>query len=392
MHVSVFRRVALLTVALLLGAWLRLWFIHTYPQVNGDSLLYGEMAKNLILHGIYGRVQDGSVHPTLIRLPGYPLFLAACFRIFGMENYRAVLYLQAGVDLASCLLIAGCVRLLRGARQAWIALFLAVLCPFTANYVSNALSETLSIFCVALALYGMALLMTRPGAKAIALLAFAFSFAALLRPDGALAGNCVFAGDRGLRSALWISGGGEIRRAAQGTEVRGGLRSAGGDSICAVDNAQLEYFHVFEPLAPRYATDPGETTMPGLQRWTKTWLVDFASTYEIYWNVDNDRLDINAMPSRAFDSAGAVRGDAADLRGAQQNKYADPRRLDARLREAGGGTNSRQSPALLRVGAAGESGEHVAASSSGSAARLSCGGGDTGSITTSRTRCSRMRR
>ena len=165
MHVSVFRRVALLTVALLLGAWLRLWFIHTYPQVNGDSLLYGEMAKNLILHGIYGRVQDGSVHPTLIRLPGYPLFLAACFRIFGMENYRAVLYLQAAVDLASCLLIAGCVRLLRGARQAWIALFLAVLCPFTANYVSNALSETLSIFCVALALYGMALLMTRAGGE-----------------------------------------------------------------------------------------------------------------------------------------------------------------------------------------------------------------------------------
>src|SRR5450631_1505634 len=184
MHVSVFRRVAWLTVALLLGAWLRLWFIHTYPQVNGDSLLYGDMAKNLILHGIYGRLQDGSVHPTLIRLPGYPLFLAACFRIFGMENYHAVLYLQAAVDLATCLLVAGGVRLISGTRQAWIALFLAALCPFTANYVSNALTETLSIFCVALALYGMARLLKKPGAKAVVILAFAFCFAALLRPDG----------------------------------------------------------------------------------------------------------------------------------------------------------------------------------------------------------------
>ncbi len=129
MRVSFLRRATWLTVALLAGAWLRLWFIHTYPQVNGDSLLYGDMAKNLILHGIYGRSLDGSVHPTLIRLPGYPLFLAACFRLFGMENYRAVLYLQAAFDLATCLLIAGCVRLISGTRQAWIALFLAVALP-----------------------------------------------------------------------------------------------------------------------------------------------------------------------------------------------------------------------------------------------------------------------
>jgi hypothetical protein len=37
-------------------------------------------------------------------------------------------------------------------------------------------------------------------------------------------------------------------------------------------------FHVFEPLAPRYATDPGEPINPGWQRWMKTWCLDFVST------------------------------------------------------------------------------------------------------------------
>jgi hypothetical protein len=61
-------------------------------------------------------------------------------------------------------------------------------------------------------------------------------------------------------------------------------------------------FHVFQPLAPRYANDPGEFVPLGYQRWTKTWMADFASTYEIYWNVPGDDLDIHALPERALAS------------------------------------------------------------------------------------------
>jgi hypothetical protein len=61
-------------------------------------------------------------------------------------------------------------------------------------------------------------------------------------------------------------------------------------------------FHVFEPLAPRYAVDPGESTNPGFNRWTKTVCVDFACTWDIYWNADTDVIDIEDLPSRAFDS------------------------------------------------------------------------------------------
>ncbi len=61
-------------------------------------------------------------------------------------------------------------------------------------------------------------------------------------------------------------------------------------------------FHVFEPLAPRYATDPGEPTHPGFQRWTKTVCVDFACTQEVYWNLDADPIDPATLPARAFDT------------------------------------------------------------------------------------------
>src|ERR1700733_15333903 len=83
-----YRPLALVLLALALGTWLRLWFLWHFPQVNGDGLTYGDIAKNWLCHSIYGRTvyaaAGATIHPTLIRLPGYPLFLAASFRIFGV--------------------------------------------------------------------------------------------------------------------------------------------------------------------------------------------------------------------------------------------------------------------------------------------------------------------
>ena len=87
-------------VVLAAGAALRLWTIHAHPQIQGDSLIYGDIATNWLTHGIYGHsVGHASgpttIEPTLVRLPGYPAFLALCFAVFGVANYHAVLYLQA---------------------------------------------------------------------------------------------------------------------------------------------------------------------------------------------------------------------------------------------------------------------------------------------------------
>src|ERR1700749_3907225 len=86
-------------VALASGLALRLWFAHAIPWMIGDTLIYGAIAKNWLTTGVYGfAVQNGGVTPTLIRLPGYPLFDAMCFRLFGMEHYRAIINVQILVD------------------------------------------------------------------------------------------------------------------------------------------------------------------------------------------------------------------------------------------------------------------------------------------------------
>lgn len=296
---------ALVLLALTLGVALRLWFIRHLPQVNGDGLVYGDIAKNWLLHGIYGVTSYAgdapAVHPTLIRLPGYPLFLAACFRIFGVDHYGAVLYLQVAIDLASAGVVAWTARLVAGDRAAMVALYLAALCPFTANYVAAPLSETLSIFCVAAACLGVVWLARRPDWQPVLLLAAAWSYATLLRPDGALLAVACFAAMIAF-AELRVAG---VAPLGRGRAWRLAL-TAGALSILpfvpwTVRN--LRTFHLLQPLAPRYAVDPGEFTAPGFQRWMKTWIVDFASTSEIYWNVDNGPMDVNVLPARAFDSS-----------------------------------------------------------------------------------------
>ena len=139
-------------IAAIAGIALRLLFILRFPAVTSDSLVYGDIAKNWLQHGIYGLSGTVEISPTYIRLPGYPAFLAWVFAIFGMEHYRAVLVLQMLVDLGTCLVIADMARRPHSARAAKIAFLLAALCPFLASYAAAALTETLEIFFTAIAL------------------------------------------------------------------------------------------------------------------------------------------------------------------------------------------------------------------------------------------------
>jgi hypothetical protein len=60
-------------------------------------------------------------------------------------------------------------------------------------------------------------------------------------------------------------------------------------------------FHVFQPLASRYANDPGEFFRPGFNHWVKTWMADSVSVEEVYWKVDGEPIDPQQLPERAFD-------------------------------------------------------------------------------------------
>ena len=58
-------------ILLLTGALLRWWMIHLHPQIQGDALLYGDIAANWLQHGIYGHTVGHpsgppTVEPTLV--------------------------------------------------------------------------------------------------------------------------------------------------------------------------------------------------------------------------------------------------------------------------------------------------------------------------------------
>jgi hypothetical protein len=281
-------------IALACGAALRLWFIHAYPEVQGDPLVYGGIAKNWMLHGVYGTTTSGALRPTLIRLPGYPLFLILCFKLFGLEHYHAVMYAQTAIDLATCLLAAGVASRIWNRTAGWWALWLAALCPFTANYAATPLTETLELFMIALALYALLRLLEAPQWKWVMLQAFAWSYAALLRPDGALIAVALFPATVWYGHKRW--GAGRMMKFA----AAAGLLSILPFVPWTIRNWRT--FHVIQPLAPRYATDPGEDTLPGFNRWTKTVCVDLACTWEVYWNANSDLIKPDTLPSRAFDS------------------------------------------------------------------------------------------
>ena len=323
------------------GAALRIWMLKALVESNGDTAIYAGLGDNLLLHGRYAVVGPGGVLvPTLIRLPGYSLFLAVCFRLFGMDNYFAVGCMQIVLDLAACLLAAEFARRIAPVaykRSAMMAtLWLAALCPFTASFTPAVLTETASVFTVALAMWAMARFHDRPGWAGALWFTFAVTGAALLRPDGALAAvafaPAIFIGlphsnageelpesreaDGGIAGESCLNPGTPRRvptprGTSQEHRGRGGRDMRRMAMVCLLlalapfavwTWRNWRVFHVFQPLAPRSATDPGEETYPGWQLWVKTWTLDFISTYEIYWNVPDGVFDVADLPNRAFDS------------------------------------------------------------------------------------------
>ncbi len=285
---------------------LRLFFIFRFPVITFDSYVYGDIAKNWLQHGIYGLSNAAEVVPTYIRLPGYPAFLAWIFAIFGMEHYRAVLFVQMLADIATCLVIADMVRRTVSPRAAKAAFLLAALCPFLASYVAAALTETLEIFFTALALdLAIAGLDSLEQGQMLPWAGCGLCIAAaiLLRPDGGLLLIAIGG------YLLWLlafpgTQDGQSRRPRRhvlGAGALLGLLALAPLIPWTLRN--LRTMHSFEPLAPRYANEPDEFVPRGFNRWVKTWIADYVSVEEIYWPVPGEAVDTNKLPSCAFDSA-----------------------------------------------------------------------------------------
>ncbi|HEY1732588.1 MAG TPA: glycosyltransferase family 39 protein [Terriglobales bacterium] len=310
---------------------LRLLFFFKFPLIAGDSLIYGDIAKNWLNQGIFGLThQHGIVRPTWIRLPGYPAFLATCFVLFGREHYNAVLLVQIVVDVVSCFFVADLARRAVSEQAARWAFLLAALCPFTANYTVAPLAETLSIFFTAVALDAAvagfaAQYEGRQYWAAWAWCGVAIACGILLRPDG---GILLIALGVYLLWRMWRTPGERLRLFWAGALVLG-------ISIAPLAPWTIRNwvdFHQFMPLVPKSASDPNEFVPDGLDKWVRTWALDYVSTEEVYWQIPGGKVDVNDIPSRAFDTPGERRQTQAILDDYHKVLVINPA-LNARLME-----------------------------------------------------------
>src|SRR6266566_477463 len=147
---------------LAVGLGLRLLFVLLVPATSGDTVLYEQIATNWLKHHAYAMDVHGALTPVDIRMPGYPAFLALIYALTGRTGESArwwVMLAQIPVDLLGCLVIARLAGMLtcpsgndaRGERAYTLALWLAAVCPFTANYTAVPLTEVFACFWTALA-------------------------------------------------------------------------------------------------------------------------------------------------------------------------------------------------------------------------------------------------
>lgn len=300
-----------ITFAALAGLGLRLLFTLGFPSAgSGDSPFYIELAWNWLKNDVYGFPVSGRLTPVDMRLPGYPTFLAAVFAVAG-QSTRAVMLAQVCVDLLTCFLIAliaarlapeACRR-----RVAIAGLWLAVLCPFTANYTATVLTETLVTFLTALAILILLEAITRsrqePGGAAASsgarlnpwfLAGLVVGFGTLVRPETPL---LLFAASLALIARGW-------RPVEWARVIRAMVLMGVGLLLPLVPWAARNWhtLHDVQFLAPRYSLLPSEFEPLGFDDWTRTWLWRFSDVYLTLWKINEEAISMDDIRSQAFDS------------------------------------------------------------------------------------------
>lgn len=274
-----------------------------------DGRVYAQIAINVLEQHVFSHENQPPYVPSIIRLPGYPLFLAGVYKLFGHGNNTAVRVVQAGIDTLTCVLCALVAFQWvedeeRKHRAALIAFGLAAVCPFTAIYVATVLTEVPTNF------LAVAMVLTATFAfkatdntdvtdRRRAVLWWIVTgviagLAVLFRPDSGL-----FAAAIGGTLVLWAF----FRRRVKSFFVSAVLFSV---AFCLVlvpwTIRNYRVFHFFQPLSPTHGEMPGEFVPRGYLLWLRTWLDDSRYVGPVLWAVDTRPIQITAFPASAFDS------------------------------------------------------------------------------------------
>jgi 4-amino-4-deoxy-L-arabinose transferase-like glycosyltransferase len=335
---------------LIVAAAFRIAVAHWLPNDGpDDGRTYAQIARNVLEQHVYSHETEAPYDPSLIRLPGYPLFLASIYSVFGHTSNGAVRIAQALIDTATCALVA----LLafywqpdetRKRATAIAALALAAVCPFTTIYAATILTEVPTTFLV-MAMFLAATFAFRNGSTTEdaegstenvsfkrALLWWLVAglcggLAVLFRPDSGLFAlaigltlvitapiwSAVASAARHRFGSLVEASGDEVpkRRRRFALPAHSTSRTLAAGTLFSlafvlvlvpwtIRNARV--FHLFQPLSPSHGEMPGEFVPRGYNQWLRTWVDDESYVSPFLWSLDTEPIDLDDVPPWSFDS------------------------------------------------------------------------------------------
>ena len=309
-------------VALAAGLCLRLYFVLKVPANSGDTVLYEQIATNWLKRHVYAMTVGGAITPVDLRMPGYPAFLAIIYALTGRTGEDARLWVmlaQVGVDLICCLVIARLAAVLAcnsedsvpNKRAFSMALWLAALCPFTANYTAVPLTEVFATFWTTLACIVFLVALGRvqksdfllrsthpPVRKSVEYTALGAGLivgvGTLFRPETPML----------LIAASIVMGGMFFVRGMYGRWSWVCLAMCLGCLMILSPWAVRNMVTLGEPqfLAPKNPNLPGELVPYGFMAWENTWLYRVRDCYLVPWKLSEESIDLEEIPARAFDT------------------------------------------------------------------------------------------
>ncbi len=155
-------------------------FNNTSRYFTRDSYEYNELAVNIAEHGYYMPV---SKEPGLRRTPGYPLYLAIIYKLFGVKPAIA-LFFQIILSGFIPVFIYLNASLLLSKRTAKIAAVISVFEPVSIIYANTLLSETLFVLFLLISTYFFIKTLKHKSTSALVLSALSAGVAIYIKPVG----------------------------------------------------------------------------------------------------------------------------------------------------------------------------------------------------------------
>jgi hypothetical protein len=318
------------------------WLANDNPD---DGRVYAQIARDVLEQHVYSQDAESPYEPTLIRTPGYPLFIASVYAVFGHGRNGAVRIVQAVIDTATCLLVAMLAFIWqpderRKPSTALIALGFAAVNPFTTIYSGTILPEVPTMFLTMAACVTASTALRAERRKRQVIFWIITGLLAgldvLFRPDlGLLAAAIGLTMLAGLTRTFWSlpaerngAAAGDESGQVKTKEKRKSARESRPQASPRTRERRLSWtlvtgfvfslsfviallpwtirnwraFHLFQPIAPAHAEMPNEFIPHGYHRWLKTWLDDPQYIDPMEWELDVQPINIDDLPDDAFDS------------------------------------------------------------------------------------------